>query len=695
MSIPPGMKQGPIQGQLIPDQSQAIDIKDSPYYEGFLKSDAYKNAPMIGGDALGFTNYGGKVYKTRNTAETGAFQQYLKSLPAKKLPEQSFNPRPALQQGIDIGTQGINMRPVPQNTPTVGQGKDVKTYMGEQAVNPLMPAQGVYRPMGQQVVEGYETIDPAMGSVQGTPTVTQTQAGQERAQAATAQDAAQAGVSTVTGKTPTFAVQQGTATGFGNVAQGTITEKPTGEQTTVQGQIDPITGRQVGQSELAIAAIGDTRFLDSTQAAQSGFVSDMKGATMQVTPDMTVEGQLTRLSAQFDGGKVPPWAAGVVRTANAQMAARGLAASSMAGAAVTQAIMEASVPIAVQDAQTYYQTAVKIMDNEQQARLTNTQNNMNVDLANTSNRQQTALAKMQVQAALAGQSLSNQQQVNVLKAERFAEAANLTFTQEQQRVFTNSKMMETVNLTNLSNRQAATLQNAASMASMDMANLNNRQQAAVMEAKNLMDMEMQNLSNKQQGAVIEQQSRMQGLLSDQASENAANQFNATSQNQVNQFYDNLTTTVSQFNSSQTNAREQFNSGQANALQQFRATMQNQREQFNVKNAVAIEQSNVAWRRNVNTANTAAVNAANQINATNYLSISNTALNNVWQQYRDEADYAYSAAENEKDRTFNYAMAILESKVNKDMYDQYISTSTATSIGSFLTTLGIAHINKTP
>ena len=30
---------------------------------------------------------------------------------------------------------------------------------------------------------------------------------------------------------------------------------------------------------------------------------------MQVTPDMTVEGQLARLSNQFAGGQVPAWAA--------------------------------------------------------------------------------------------------------------------------------------------------------------------------------------------------------------------------------------------------------------------------------------------------------------------------------------------------------------------------------------------------
>ena len=570
-------------------------------------------------------------------------------------------------------------------------GKDVKDYMGEQAVNPLMPRQGVYTPVGQQVMEGYETLDPAMGQVTGLPTVEQTQAGVRDATAAPKVGPAAMSPALV-GATPEVQAQTGTATGV-TAQQGQIGTLAEGQTGTAQTIAKPdLTQRQVTAPEQVAAAIGDSRFLDATQAAQSGFVSDMKGATMQVTPDMTVEGQLTRLSAQFDEGQVPPWAAGVVRTANAQMAARGLSASSMAGAAITQAIMEASVPIAVQDAQTYYQTAVKIMDNEQQARLTNTQNNMNIDLANTSNRQQTALAKMQVQAALAGQSLSNQQQANVLNAERFAEAANLNFTQEQQRVFTNSKMIETIGLANLSNRQAATLQNAATLANMDTANLNNRQQAAVLSAQNFMQMSMANLTNAQQAEVINQQARMQGMLSDQASLNAAEQFNATSQNQVNQFYDTLSTNISQFNSSQSNAKEQFNAGQANALQQFRATMQNQREQFNVKNSVEIAQSNAAWRRNVNTANTAAVNAANQINATNYLSISNTALNNIWQQYRDEADYAYSSAENAKDRTFNYAMAVLEAKVNKDMYDQYLDEASSNAIGGFLTSLGIAYID---
>ena len=603
-----------------------------------------------------------------------------------------FDGEPVMKT-LAIGEDDTAPPPTPpgETPPPAEPPKSVVDYMGEQAVNPLMPAQGVYTPKQQQVYEGYETIDPETGKVTGLPTVEQTQAGVQDAVAAPKRDAAQMSPALV-GQTPEVQAQAGVGRTV-DAAQGEVGYTPEGVTGTAQTIAKPdLTQRQVSADEQVTAAIGDDRFLDETQAAQSGFVSDMQGATMEVTPDMTVQGQLTRLSSQFDDGQVPPWAAGVVRNASAQMAARGLSASSMAGAAITQAMMEASVPIAVQDAQTYYQTAVKIMDNEQQARLTNTQNNMNVDLANTSNRQQTALAKMQVQAALAGQSLSNQQQANVLNAEKFAEAANLNFTQEQQRVFANAKMVETVNLTNISNKQAATLQNAATLAAMDTANLNNRQQSAVLTAQNFMQMDMANLTNAQQAEVLNQQTRMQGLLSDQAAVNAAEQFNATSENQVNQFYDSMATNISQHNSAQNNAKEQFNAGQANTLSQFRATMQNQREQFNVTNSVAIAQSNAAWRKNVNTANTAATNAANQTNAANYLNISNTALNNVWQQYRDEADYAYSAAENGKDRTFNYAMAILEAKVNKDMYNEYLNEASSNAIGGFLTALGIAKIN---
>ena len=45
------------------------------------------------------------------------------------------------------------------------------------------------------------------------------------------------------------------------------------------------------------------------------------------------------------------------------------------------------------------------------------------------------------------------------------------------------------------------------------------------------------------------------MLSDQAADNAAKQFNATSKQQADQFMANLANNISQFNTSQTNAME--------------------------------------------------------------------------------------------------------------------------------------------
>ena len=458
--------------------------------------------------------------------------------------------------------------------------------------------------------------------------------------------------------------------------------------------IDPMTGRVVTKEETAIAATADKGFLKDYDAATTDYKSDMQAATMEVTEDMTVQGQLENIGKQFDDGKVPGWAAGIIRSANQQMAARGLSASSMAGAAVTQAALEAAVPIATRDAATYFETAKAVMNNQQQANLTNTQNNLQIEMANLSNKQQVGLAKMQVEASLTGQELSNQQQVNILNANKFSEAANMTFTQEQNRVFANSKMIETMNLQNLSNEQAMALANAATVANMDMANLSNQQQAEIQNAQNFLAMDMANLTNAQQAKTINQAAQQQAMLSNQAANNAAAQFNATSENQTDQFFASLQNNINTSNAASENASNQFNAGQTNAMAQFQANLTSQTEQFNVQNAMVIAQSNVQWRRNVNTANTAAQNAANQINAQNYFNLSNSALSNIWQEYRDEAAFVYQNSQSNLDRAFNYSMAVLEAETTSGMFDKEMAHKNAAGLGSFLTTL-IAALTSPP
>ena len=96
----------------------------------------------------------------------------------------------------------------------------------------------------------------------------------------------------------------------------------------------------------------------------------------------------------------------------------------------------------------------------------------------------------------------------------------------------------------------------------------------------------------------------------------------------------------------------------------------------------IDQSNVTWRRNLNTANTALENAANQTNAQNLLNLSNWAVSAAWQQWRDEASWVNTASENDQNRNHNLAMAALERSTAVDLQDQASKDSMYQMIGKF-------------
>ena len=222
-------------------------------------------------------------------------------------------------------------------------------------------------------------------------------------------------------------------------------------------------------------------------------------------------------------------------------------------------------------------------------------------------------------------------------------------------------------------------------------NLNNRQQAAVLNAQQSFQMDTANLSNRQQANLTNIQLRQQSMLSDQAASNAALQFNAQSQQQTDQFFASLATQINTNNAqrvdamnqyavseknriSAENARNEIGVAEANAqreaaINQFNTQLEDQRQRFNVENQRLIDQSNVTWRRSINTANTAAINAANQTDAQNLLNISNFALSALWQQWRDEASWINTASENSKERAHNIAMAALEREAELELLDE--------------------------
>ena len=396
-------------------------------------------------------------------------------------------------------------------------------------------------------------------------------------------------------------------------------------QMAAQGTVSP-------EAQVA-AAQGDPTQLAALQlqAAQQGQAQTVQApSALQVTPDQLVDGatvdmsqvesalaknqaasvrdELSDLMQDFDLERTPSWAAGAIRTANATMAARGLASSSMAGMAITQAAMEAALPIAQIDA---------------------------------SNKQQIALMNAEQRAKFMGMEFDQEFQTKVKNAARISEIANINFSAEQQIALENARMAQTVDLANLSNRQAKIMADAAAMSQMDMTNLNNRQQAAVQNAQNFLQMDMANLDNEQQMTMFKTQANVSSILSDTAADNAAQQFNATSQNQTDQFFAELATRISQFNSEQLNAMSRFNTGETNALAQFNATQENARDQFNAQNYLIVQQANARWIQAITTAANAAQNQANRDAAMVANNLTRAAYDEALQRERDILGWALS------------------------------------------------------
>ena len=162
------------------------------------------------------------------------------------------------------------------------------------------------------------------------------------------------------------------------------------------------------------------------------FTEQVQAATATPSTKATVQGQLDSLMQDFQGGATPAWAAGAMRNAAAQMAARGLGASSMAGQAIIQAAMESALPIAQADAATM----------------------ASFEAQNLSNRQQRAMLAAQQRAEFLGMEFTQDFQAKVANASKIADVANMNFTAEQQIALENSRAANTMNMANLSNSQA-------------------------------------------------------------------------------------------------------------------------------------------------------------------------------------------------------------------------------------------------
>jgi hypothetical protein len=522
----------------------------------------------------------------------------------------------------------------PTSTPTTNTPAG-KTTVDTTTGIPIQPQVAQVAPALQAVQAG-QTLDTQLAPTQANTVTAATAPAASTITAPTVTPAAtMQSVSTApTVQAVTAATQaaQGTVSDQAQVQAAQVTPAATqvGQLQAAQGTATQVTGaptRTLQAGELVAGPAVDMATVEANLAKN-------EAAQGVVTQEMTVQGQLNNLMTSFETGNPPAWAAASLRNATAQMAARGLGASSLAGQAIIQATLEAATPIASADAQAYQQ----------------------MGLQNLSNRQQVAVLSAQQRAAFLGQSFDQEFQTRVTNAARVADVANVNFSAQQQIALENARLTQSMDLANLSNNQALVMANAAQIANLETANLNNRQQSAVVNAQSFLQMDMTNLANEQQTEMFKAQSNVQSILTDAAAENASRQFNASSQNQTDQFYANLTTQVGQFNSTQTNAMSQFNTQQMNAVSQFNAEVQNQRDSFNAQNRLVIDQSNAQWRREISTANTAATNRANEFNATKAMEVTMVEYNNMWQQFRDEIEYSWKSAESVNDRINKIAVS---------------------------------------
>ena len=539
------------------------------------------------------------------------------------------------------------------------KGKSLGDLVAGRATAPGLPTGTATMAMSTPVTaeQQVDAESSQLGIMAATPT----------AQATTTQAAAPA--TTAAPKVTTTAVAPITTTvaNQGAVSNDAQVQAQT-QSTTSVGQIDAAQGTSSQVEGSPTRTIEGGELVNPVADAQkaAAFTEQITAAQADPSSKSTVQGQLATLMTSFDEGSTPAWAAGAMRNVTAQMASRGIGSSSMAGQALIQAALESSLPIATADAQTF----------------------ASFEMTNLNNKQQRSMLAAQQRAEFMGQEFDQGFQARVMNATKISEIAKTNFSAEQQVALENAQLSNTVNLTNLSNKQAKVMAEASSLSQLDMANLSNRQQAQVQNAQSFLDMDMANLSNAQQTAMFKAQSSITSLLSDSAAENASKQFNATSQNQTDQFFANMSSGVSQFNASQSNAQAQFNSGEGNAQSKFNAEIRNQRDQFNAQNSLVINQSNAQWRRSIATADTASINRVNEINAKAVLDVSNTAYNNLWQEHRDDMDWAYKQSEGSRDRYERLTIAKLASETDlaaaKIATDGAASTAAGSAIGTLLT-----------
>jgi hypothetical protein len=157
--------------------------------------------------------------------------------------------------------------------------------------------------------------------------------------------------------------------------------------------------------------------------------------------------------------------------------------------------------------------------------------------------------------------------------------------------------------------------------------------------------------------------------------------------QVEEFYDEISVQVETANANREAAQNQFNASEANAMTQYKEGMDDSREKFNTNMSYAVDQSNVQWNREITTADTAVQNETNRIDTQNSYNATQSAINALWQKYRDNASFNFQKTENGLNRKQQLGLMALEFSYNMELLSKQEKDDLIEMIGEFVSGWG--------
>lgn len=368
--------------------------------------------------------------------------------------EDSYGPYPTTRDGTPITTQTTKTPGPTRPGPLPTDGGDGVLH------SPGIPGQtpGSTVESGAQIVPGQATgnqinvvdaagqiaanpdlmVDGSTSLVDQDPNITQAQIDAGMQSNAPAQGNAAAlnqtattvaNTSTATAPTATPAASVTTATAADKIGQadmtaatGTVNPNAIVDPNSVQADVNATAAgtNALGQALNQSAQQKFTQIIDTSTLA-GRMVAEALGEGNYTDAKATVKGQLDILQSEFvdpatGEPRIPSWAAATARNVGRIAAFKGMTGTA-ATAAMAQALMEASLPIAQADA-TFFQTlTVKNLDNRQEAAINKANVLSKLELANLDSRTQVAVNNANNFMKMDLANLENEQQARLINSQ--------------------------------------------------------------------------------------------------------------------------------------------------------------------------------------------------------------------------------------------------------------------------------------